>query len=391
MIKETFLDFIHNWQNEKIIATKILNENKAFNANLKANGIEGKEYKNLKKTFSLYNLTSANQINKTLPELIYLNCGLLKSKYKIQGSIGQGNPAEIPWLCIFDYDITTSAQSGYYIVFLFEANLEGVYMSLNQGWTQYEDEYGVLEGKNQILKNSEIAKSLLRSDQGFSYSPIKLNATSTLGKGYEAGNICSKYYSSNSFPDDNVLIDDLRNLIGVYRELKGLVGSNIKAIKGKISEEEFQVDIQKGNRKELKPGKIIKKEKKESASTSTWMRDPNISYTALENAKFKCENDNQHMTFVSAKTGHQFMEAHHLIPMEFQDDFEWSIDVPENIISLCPNCHRAFHNSIDQIKLDLISKFLKFRKDLLLQRGIKIELNKLIDYYRFEIIRILKK
>ena len=30
------------------------------------------------------------------------------------------------------------------------------------------------------------------------------------------------------------------------------------------------------------------------------------------------------------------MEAHHLIPMEFQDDFEHSIDVPENIISLCP-------------------------------------------------------
>lgn len=33
MIKEAFLDFIHNWQNEKIIATKSINENKAFNAN----------------------------------------------------------------------------------------------------------------------------------------------------------------------------------------------------------------------------------------------------------------------------------------------------------------------------------------------------------------------
>ncbi len=381
MIKEAFNEFIENWQREKTIAVNELNENKVFNAGLKAMGINGKEYEKQKKKYSLYELSSANIINNKLPDLIYSNCGLLKSKYKIQGSIGQGNPAEIPWLCIFDNEITTSAQTGYYIVFLFEANLKGVYMSLNQGWTQYEEEYGVAEGKNQILKNSSIAKSLLRSDQGFTYLPINLNATSTLGKGYEAGNICSKFYSSNDFPEDNVLIDDLRNLIGVYRELKGLVGTNIKVIKGKISEEEFQSEIQKVSRKEIKAGAITKRDKKESTSSSSWIRDPNIAYTALDNASFTCENSKEHVTFVSSKTGHQFVEAHHLIPMEFQDAFTFSIDVPENIISLCPNCHRAFHNSVDEIKLELVSKFYKQRCDLLLQRGIYIEYEELTECY----------
>ena len=82
-----------------------------------------------------------------------------------------------------------------------------------------------------------------------------------------------------------------------------------------------------------------------------------MAFTALDNANFKCENDQDHETFISARTGNQFVEAHHLIPMEYQGEFTVSIDVPENIISLCPNCHRAFHNSIISNQEKLISKF----------------------------------
>lgn len=48
----------------------------------------------------------------------------LTSKYLVKGAAGQGNWAEIPWICVFDKDITTSAQEGYYIVYLFDANME---------------------------------------------------------------------------------------------------------------------------------------------------------------------------------------------------------------------------------------------------------------------------
>ena len=82
----------------------------------------------------------------------------MKSKYKIQGSIGQGNPAEIPWICVFDLDITKSAQDGFYIVYLFTSDMSGVYLSLNQGWTQYEREYGTKEGRIEIKKNATVSK-----------------------------------------------------------------------------------------------------------------------------------------------------------------------------------------------------------------------------------------
>jgi len=44
------------------------------------------------------------------------------SSYKVQGSAGQATWAEIPWICISDTEITTSAQKGYYIVYLFRSD-----------------------------------------------------------------------------------------------------------------------------------------------------------------------------------------------------------------------------------------------------------------------------
>ena len=382
MIRENLASFFNTWQIDKAKATEVLSENKKYNSDLKSGKIPGKTHPADKKTYSLYNLESAYIISKKLPALFYSKAGLPKRKYKIQGSIGQGNPAEIPWICLFDLDITKSAQDGFYIVYLFTSDMSGVYLSLNQGWTQYEREYGTKEGRIEIKKNAITAKNLLKSDQGFSYSPIDLKASKSLGKGYELGNICSVYYDANAIPSEEDLINDLRNLTGVYRELKGRVGSDIINIKSQLDEESFQIEIQKGKRKKLPSGAIPKKEKKQGYSSTSWARNENIAFTALDNANFQCENDPNHKTFKSARSGKQFVEAHHLIPMEYQGDFDVSIDVPENIISLCPNCHRAFHNSEASIQNSLITKFFTLRSASLEERGIYISLGKLLDYYK---------
>lgn len=340
-----------------------------------------KEYQENKKTVELSKNPFAAIITSTLPRRISERIGLLEEDYKIQGSIGQGLISEIPWICIFDKEITTSARHGYYLVYAFKADMSGVYLCLNQGWTQYQNTFGVKDGLVDIRKNALLARRMLRSDQGFSYTPINLKATKNLGRGYQAGSICSIYYSAKDFPSDEVLLSDLRNLLGVYRELKGLVGSEIIEIHGSVDEETFQEEIQRGKIKELAKGAIARKEKKQTSSSFLWPRDPNISYTALEKAAFKCENKPLHTTFVSAKTGHPFMEAHHLIPMEYQKDFKVSIDVPENIICLCPNCHRAFHNSTWDHMTNLISMFYKQREVGLKERGINIPLEKVIRYY----------
>ena len=52
------------------------------------------------------------------------------------------------------------------------------------------------------------------------------------------------------------------------------------------------------------------------------------------------------------------MEAHHLVLVKYQKEiwekYNINVDCVENIISLCPTCHRAFHNGTDKVKSELI-------------------------------------
>jgi 5-methylcytosine-specific restriction protein A len=65
-----------------------------------------------------------------------------EERYLIEGSAGRGRWAQVPWLAVFDRLITDTAQQGFYIVYLFRSDLEGVYLSLNQGVTSIRDVYG---------------------------------------------------------------------------------------------------------------------------------------------------------------------------------------------------------------------------------------------------------
>lgn len=88
-----------------------------------------------KKLSSLFTFT---KLEKELPAR-FKEVSSLSDHYLFEGSIGKANMPEVPHLCIFDSAITTSAQKGYYIVYLFEANMKRVYLTLEQAWTQYEE------------------------------------------------------------------------------------------------------------------------------------------------------------------------------------------------------------------------------------------------------------
>ena len=62
----------------------------------------------------------------------------------------------------------------------------------------------------------------------------------------------------------------------------------------------------------------------------------------LKQQGYKCQIDESHKTFTT-KNGNIYMEKHHLIPMEYYDSFEYSLDDISNIVSLCPTCHRKIH------------------------------------------------
>lgn len=156
----------------------------------------------------------------------FMETGIInEDKYLVSGSAGKGQWAEIPWIGIFDKEISVSATRGYDIVYLFRSDMKGVYLSLNQGWTYFKDKYKRKLGKEKILKVAKMWQVRLQSVLNeFSFDSIDLesvNKNSDLPEGYELGHICGKYYSADNLPSEKELRIDLQNMLALFRELKG--------------------------------------------------------------------------------------------------------------------------------------------------------------------------
>lgn len=111
----------------------------------------------------------------------------------------------------------------------------------------------------------------------------------------------------------------------------------------------------------------------------SYKRDKKKAINALRKAKFKCEISSEHPTFIRRNSDQNYTEPHHLIPLRFSDDFPVSLDIEENIISLCSNCHNQLHYGRDICPL--LEKLYNARKDVLKQAGIDITLENLFKMY----------
>lgn len=138
----------------------------------------------------------------------------------------------------------------------------------------------------------------------------------------------------------------------------------------------------------LKPKeyKRIPKKEKVSKITSCVPRNKKVSEEALKKANYLCEIDSTHPTFIKRSDYHRYMEPHHLIPLEFQDQFEYSLDVEPNIVSLCSLCHDEIHYGIRYKKL--IKKLYDERIEDLTKCGIYISLEDLYQMYDKEFIEV---
>lgn len=89
--------------------------------------------------------------------------------------------------------------------------------------------------------------------------------------------------------------------------------------------------------------------------------------------------------YFTAKTNNRnYVELHHLIPREFRNDFSYSIEVLANYITLCPRCHRQIHLARDRERKHLINALLSERENRLETVGLKVELDKIYEYYKID-------
>ena len=111
-----------------------------------------------------------------------------------------------------------------------------------------------------------------------------------------------------------------------------------------------------------------------------YKRDRKISLNALAYARFECEIDRTHESFIRKNSNTNYTEPHHSVPMAFQNNFSVSLDVEENIVSLCSNCHNLLHYGRDY--LFLLKRLYESSKNLLKKVGIDITFERLIQMYQ---------
>lgn len=173
-----------------------------------------------------------------------------------------------------------------------------------------------------------------------------------------------KYYMDNFSSD--IFEERLNNPVMIhYEEL--LKEKRLQELIEKYNEEEGVILLQAAGKRET--------------TNSAYVRSQQVKKGALVRANYLCELDSTHSTFISRNTNKNYMEVHHLIPMEYQSEFFNSLDIAANVVCICPTCHKSLHfGNIEEIK-PLLNKLINLKVNELKKYNINIEIENLYNYY----------
>jgi 5-methylcytosine-specific restriction protein A len=334
--------------------------------------------------------------NAVLSEIPNKIEGFLKSRglahlFKVKGSIGNGNIARVPWVGVFRKDITENAENGYYIVLLFSENMSCCYLSLNQGITAVENTYTKSFAARKMREAASRALTYLECNPEAYLGTIDLASTGDLGRAYEAAAIVSFKYLAAQPPSDQVFFDHFSQLLEYYESLYRSFGNSLNSLFS-VSEGEFQQVVLEKAAVPFKSTQSNHDVVAENAAGTVvfgskgFYRSPYIAAEAIKAANFACEVDAEHWTFTSRAKKQRYVEAHHLIPISQQPRFVASLDVVENIVSLCATCHRMLHFGVEREKKALLVTLFKGRKQKLSYKSIEVKVDEFLRFYAGSVI-----
>lgn len=141
----------------------------------------------------------------------------ISEQYKVQGSVGQGNWANIPWIAIMDRRITETTQQGVYIVYLFSEDMSTVYLTLNQGVTEPLNKYGRQEAYTYLKQQVSHIRQQLTLNEFTKDENIYLT-DGGLGRDYQVSTIAYARYEKEYLPSNQQLLTDLQKMLEYYEQ-----------------------------------------------------------------------------------------------------------------------------------------------------------------------------
>ena len=134
---------------------------------------------------------------------------------------------------------------------------------------------------------------------------------------------------------------------GAVKYIENITNKHIPVPSYKFSQEQLenlqshlQYEIKKLSLDELR-NKALEKDKvlkKIKVYSTQFVRDPYVSEYVKKKANGICQDCKQPAPFINKKTGEPYLETHHIIPLS-----QGGSDTIDNVVALCPNCHRKRH------------------------------------------------
>lgn len=114
-------------------------------------------------------------------------------------------------------------------------------------------------------------------------------------------------------------------------------------------------------------------------------RNPSIAKRVITINNYCCAIDSNHTTF-KTRTGITYMEAHHLIPCTVSNSRRFQkkskLDRVENIVCICPNCHRAIHYGNNETQEKYLKILYNKQKEQLDRVGLQLSFEELLEIYK---------
>jgi len=144
---------------------------------------------------------------------------------------GIGQIANVPWVAIMDERITNTTMRGIYVVFLFRANMSGLYLTLNQGVGRTHARSPTRKDMHDLEKSAMELQQYFLSLGGHGFSlerNIDLSDIGATGKAYEKATIVHKFYDRENLPSNEEIEKDLGFIIDAYERFIGSARAKAK-------------------------------------------------------------------------------------------------------------------------------------------------------------------
>lgn len=246
-----------------------------------------------------------------------------------EGSPGHGNWAVAPWIAVFDPRVTESARRGYYAVYLFDAEMKTVTLSLNQGTYEVHKEFG-RDAIEELKRRAAIMRARVPEYRDrFSPAAIDLRSPSALPRRYEAGHALGATYPLADLPFEDLLVSDLRDIVELYLLLVARGGHDTL--------EEIPTDELEDENTEIQERRRYRLHRKLD-------RNPKASKAAKKIHGHTCQGCGLDFAKMYGEAGRDFIEAHHLKPLaEIPENQTVTMDPQHDFAVLCSNCHSMMH------------------------------------------------